>query len=429
MAKDKAPEPVKDKGMRDLFPGYYKPTEPEFSELWKDALIVPDTNALLNLYRYSEETRQDWLGQLTSLKERLWIPHRVAFEFQDRRMTVITGEKNRYDTVSKGIAAAEAQLQQLFNGTWRFAPKEIDEWREKTSAVFSEMNKRVAKFKGKHPDHITRDPVREELDQLLSGRIGEDFEEAPKKEILATGQKRYDGRIPPGYKDASKKDDESRYGDLLIWFQLIEKTKISGKPIIFVTDDRKEDWWQVVEGKTIGPRPELIQEFRRKTGGRNFYMYTPSDFIKIAAKHSIKAVEPLTAKEMEAVSAEIDWTKRSMLDLLNVPVVDSGVLGASLAASSAGISGSLSEWLKADPSIVGPNPYLTLTPSSAILNFAGSSIPPGLTLSMADISKITLDHARSNYGVRMLEENAGNTALKLPPDDGKEKKGKQETEK
>ena len=44
--------------MRKTFPGYYRPTEAEFRRLWDKCIFVLDANVLLNLYRYSEETRK-----------------------------------------------------------------------------------------------------------------------------------------------------------------------------------------------------------------------------------------------------------------------------------------------------------------------------------------------------------------------------------
>lgn len=39
--------------MRNKFPGFYRPTEEEFDEIWKDGLIILDTNMLSNLYGYN----------------------------------------------------------------------------------------------------------------------------------------------------------------------------------------------------------------------------------------------------------------------------------------------------------------------------------------------------------------------------------------
>ncbi len=43
--------------MKGIFKGYHQPTEEEFSQLWRNALFVFDTNVLLNLYRYQSATR------------------------------------------------------------------------------------------------------------------------------------------------------------------------------------------------------------------------------------------------------------------------------------------------------------------------------------------------------------------------------------
>ncbi len=36
--------------MRDLFPGYYRPTEEEFAKMWQEGIFVFDANVLLNIY-------------------------------------------------------------------------------------------------------------------------------------------------------------------------------------------------------------------------------------------------------------------------------------------------------------------------------------------------------------------------------------------
>jgi len=51
-------------GLRDQFPGYYRRTEEELQRIWEDGLFVLDANVLLNLYRYSEDTRNDLLTDL-----------------------------------------------------------------------------------------------------------------------------------------------------------------------------------------------------------------------------------------------------------------------------------------------------------------------------------------------------------------------------
>ena len=83
--------------MKELFPGYYQPTEKEFSKLWNECIFALDANVLLNLYRYSENSTKDFLNILTFLStaKRLWIPHQAALEYHQRRVGVI-GEQKKY---------------------------------------------------------------------------------------------------------------------------------------------------------------------------------------------------------------------------------------------------------------------------------------------------------------------------------------------
>jgi len=57
--------------MRDLFPDYYRPNDEEFAQLWKSSFFVLDTNVLLNLYRYNQKTRDDFLKVLRVVEDRL----------------------------------------------------------------------------------------------------------------------------------------------------------------------------------------------------------------------------------------------------------------------------------------------------------------------------------------------------------------------
>lgn len=53
-------------------------------KVWKDGIIVFDTNVLLNLYRYSEEARDELLELMKSFQKRLWMPYQVGLEFLAR---------------------------------------------------------------------------------------------------------------------------------------------------------------------------------------------------------------------------------------------------------------------------------------------------------------------------------------------------------
>lgn len=69
------------------------------------ALVVVDANVLLNLYRYNESTRDDLLGLLDKLGDRLWAPHQVLHEFWRNRLNVLA----RRDTAANQALNALAK--------------------------------------------------------------------------------------------------------------------------------------------------------------------------------------------------------------------------------------------------------------------------------------------------------------------------------
>src|SRR5206468_12065977 len=82
-----------------------------------------------------------------------------------------------------------------------------------------------------------------------------------------------------------------KYGDAVIWFQLLDIATSTKKPVVFVTRDTKEDWWLQHNGETIGPRPELIQEMQKMAGVR-FYMYAMPRFLEFAQQFFGMRPEP-----------------------------------------------------------------------------------------------------------------------------------------
>ena len=86
-------------GIYDDFPGYRLPPDHELNEALQVALVVIDANVLLNLYRYNESTRDDLLGVLQKVGDRVWVPHQVMKEFWRNRVGVLA---------SRGSATVQA---------------------------------------------------------------------------------------------------------------------------------------------------------------------------------------------------------------------------------------------------------------------------------------------------------------------------------
>ncbi len=82
--------------MKEIFPEFYRPEDEEFQTLWSSCVFIFDTNVLLDLYRYSADSRSDFFDVLehNEIRGRLWLPHQVAYEFQKNRLNVIITQRN-----------------------------------------------------------------------------------------------------------------------------------------------------------------------------------------------------------------------------------------------------------------------------------------------------------------------------------------------
>lgn len=295
--------------MQELFWGYYKPTEEEFKKLWNKGVFVFDTNILLNLYRYSEKTRERLFEILYLLKDRIWIPHQVAYEYQEGRLNTISEQSDPYEEIQKILDEYLENLNKLVN---RYSKRHsftsfVEE--NKIISTATRANKRISKtLKEKikqDPNLIEEDIHRDKIDNLFSGKIGNPYDEEEVQKIYKQVKSRFEKEIPPGYKDKKKPSYRKQYGDAIIWFQLIDYAKTQNKPIIFVTDDAKEDWWKIHKGKTISPRPELIQEMKSEANV-NFWMYTGDRFLMYAEEYLKLLEEPEVIEEAKEIRVDRD---------------------------------------------------------------------------------------------------------------------------
>lgn len=97
--------------MKELFPGYFRDDDQKINEMWENCYFAFDANILLNLYRYSDVTRKEFLKVLEKIKDRVWLPNRSAEEYFNNRLSVIDKQEKSYDETTKAIKSLESGLQ------------------------------------------------------------------------------------------------------------------------------------------------------------------------------------------------------------------------------------------------------------------------------------------------------------------------------
>lgn len=263
------------KTMTEEFKGYSKYSDEEYKEIWKNGLIVIDTNILLNFYRYSSETRNELYKTLKAVRNRLWIPYQVAYEYFKNKKKVITDTYKSFDDLLNETENHFAKLKSAIENTATKQLKCKDEVLEKLSKYCDEIYKTIKDEKESKKENASEEIVEKLIYELFNGSIGDEITGDEYEEMKKEGVNRIQNKIPPGYMDSDKEEN----GDYYIFYSMIKYAQENKKDIIFVTDDTKEDWFIKILGEKKGGDYRLLNEFYKKTG-RLMLIYTSDGFLR-----------------------------------------------------------------------------------------------------------------------------------------------------
>lgn len=283
--------------MREIFKEYHQFTEKEFKRLWRDCVFVFDTNTLLNMYRYSRATVDAYFDVLNELKKKkqIWIPYQVGYEFYENRIDVISEHEKSYDYILSILEKVKSDLDDKYKD---HPFLDLHKIKEEMDKGLSAVEASIKQAKNDHPKWLENDEVLERLNQLFEKNIGNNYNEQRLEEIKKEGKERYEKKVPPGFKD-SKKPEDKRFGDLILWHQIIDKAKESKRPIVLISGDVKEDWWLEKDGKRLMPLPQLKKEMSDKAGV-DFHIYTADRFLELS-KTEKKDIGDSTIKEVKEI--------------------------------------------------------------------------------------------------------------------------------
>lgn len=319
--------------MRDAFRGYYPPTEHELKDMWTRGLVILDTNALLNLFRYTEKTRMDFLKVLEAKRTQLWIPHQVGVEFHRRRIEVINAQERAFADLESTLTSAQNSIQNTVNRFKRHPSLDTATLSELLERSVSDLRASVNEAQQRHAGTVlAQDQNQQTLESitgLYAGRVGDPYSAEELDALYKRGADRYDKQVPPGFKDKDK-SEPGRYGDLVLWDQILRKARESKLPALFITDDAKEDWWYIVDGDTQGPRVELVDEYWEAAEAR-IHFYAPDRFAEMFARAPGSTISPESVAEVEKVSRarpqrsherlssldELEAERRHLISVLN----------------------------------------------------------------------------------------------------------------
>ena len=268
--------------LQELFPGFFRPSTEQFRQMWEEGIVAVDANILLHVYRYSPQLREALFLLLEKIGDRLFVPHRAAYEFSKNRLTVISSQEKAYDDMIAALERVGANIAKLP----RHSVVNVDDIKSRFDAVVKEQQGVLEELKVKHPPIPDGDPTLARLAAVLENKVGPRSPPEFDQKIIEEGEKRFKAKIPPGFRDAAKDDDPlHKFGDFIVWRQTLDRVReAKAQFLILATDDSSDDWWGRHDGKTFGPHPALVQE-AKDTANCSAYLYRGEQFIQFGSQH------------------------------------------------------------------------------------------------------------------------------------------------
>jgi hypothetical protein len=249
------------------FAEYYSPADDKYATFIREGIIVLDTNVLLSPYKVASATNDQLFSLLDDLKQQIWIPYHAMWEFFQNRPNVLGGEDKIFQNLEKPLMDAKAKLETHL-GTLTAHPIVTPEYGTQLRRHLEDAISLVQRLSngrdGKLEDALHSDVILEKWEKILNGKIGPEPDNDRKAAYEQAARERYANGIPPGMLDEAK--PHNPYGDAIIWLQLLDYVKANPRPVLMVTNDRKDDWYRKQNGRTIGPRVELVREMKEKAG-------------------------------------------------------------------------------------------------------------------------------------------------------------------
>jgi predicted nucleic acid-binding protein len=284
----------------------FRPDPVDPATFVRAAIVVPDANVLLGLYRLSTGAREEALQALESIGDRLWLPHQVGHEFYENLAATRGALAAAYADALKAVEGLSKVPAAAFQSGKRF-----EESREAVGKVLTDgaakMRKEIEALLAEDASIVAADDdaVLERIEAMFDGRVGDSPSAATLLARVAEFvEHRVPAQMPPGYEDGTRKSTAPMRGagDYLWWCEVLSMAASDDRPVLVVTDDVKGDWWVRNNGKTVGPRPELVREFAEHSSA-GYHQMTFSSFVQAATAPQPKSVSR-AVQEIEAIASE-----------------------------------------------------------------------------------------------------------------------------
>lgn len=280
-----------------------------------ECAIFIDTNVISQLYRLNYNARQEFYKWIKDCDVRFHVPVWVIHEYSNK---IHTNKTKDYLSELGKIKTLSKEFNNISDFVIGYVGNSLlkgSDYQDKTDDLMRDVDM-VKKLLSKISNAINKNldeqqrTVHEEISEMMSKKSLTSNIYTLISNIDEIYRQRYENRVPPGYKDASKEDN--RMGDLIIWKEILEYcrekhvkkaillSRDSKEDIVYRPKKQKIDNRDATEGECINiARESLVYEFKTITGGTDFHIIDFKTFVKIYAMDYMEL-----AKSFQIATAE-----------------------------------------------------------------------------------------------------------------------------
>lgn len=264
-----------------------------------DTCFFADTSFLIALGSLNELARAEITNWVTRLESRFRVPAWVVHELYGKvnnanGQAALTPMATYASDLLKGLALVQKEARRFLSDerAHSFNNNRVDLPRDRITFL-SELDREVSSLL-KRAQHLKKESSKnlestaEALIALVESRVISSDIYADLRDVQAVHAARLVGSLPPG--GADKKKDDNKYGDLIIWFEVVRACRnCDAKNIVLLTNDTKTDWvykppkiknenGSIVNNDAVNgfsvvyPQPLLVHELRQSLPDAKLYL-------------------------------------------------------------------------------------------------------------------------------------------------------------
>ncbi len=158
--------------MKETFFEYYDPNEKEITKIWKDGYFSFDANVLLNLYRYTDSTRDKFFKVLKIVENNSILTYQAGKEYHKNRLiAIVDGQLTAYDNLSNFFSKKYGEIEAELNKHKKHSYIETDKINKYVNTAIVKIKKDISQLKENHPDLFNEDSIKDFLTKLFDKKI------------------------------------------------------------------------------------------------------------------------------------------------------------------------------------------------------------------------------------------------------------------